>query len=646
MDIVVKMRSRDASSLRIKIFVLSIALLFCIASPATLSGAEYQKVDLDQLLSGGPTFLKVDEAFRMDAVIDGEGRVHAFWQMPDGYYLYQHRFDLELREDSPWSLGEMEISEGKHKVDEYFGEVVVHYHDADVKAQLSNTSISSTEIEVGVSYQGCADAGLCYPPETKWVTLATAGLAPALFSAGAVVAADSSTAATPQTAGSLQTAGALQTEERRLASMLSTDSIWMSILFFFLAGIGLAFTPCVLPMVPILSSIIVGQGEDIARSRAFTLSLAYVLGMALTYAFVGVLMGYFGASMNLQAALQSPPLLIFFALVFVALSFSMFGFYELQLPRVLQDRLNSASQGQSGGKFTGVFVMGSLSSLVVSPCVSAPLAGALIYISQSEDAVLGGAVLLALGLGMGVPLMIIGSSGGHLLPRAGKWMDGVKAVFGVGLLAVAVWLLERILPGSVTLVLWAALAIGSGVYLGALDFSPRSGWGQLWKACGAFAFIYGILLLIGASSGAVNPLRPLTHMSGSAVQGAAVHKEQLFVDVNNLDELDKQLRIASAAGKPVFFDFYADWCISCKVMEREVFPDAKVSRLLAQFHLVRADVTEYVDAHKEMLSHYDLPGPPSMIFYSAAGEELTELRISGEMDAPDFGRHLEYILSI
>jgi len=208
-----------------------------------------------------------------------------------------------------------------------------------------------------------------------------------------------------------------------------------------------------------------------------------------------------------------------------------------------------------------------------------------------------------------------------------------------------VWLLERTLPGSVTLVLWAGLAIGSGVYLGALDFSPRYGWGQLWKACGAFAFIYGILLLIGAASGANDPLRPLAQI-GTTGQGSAVYEEPLFVDVNNLDELNSQLLVASAAGKPVFFDFYADWCISCKVMEREVFPDAKVSRLLAQFHLVRADVTEYVDAHKEMLSHYDLPGPPSMIFYSSAGEELTELRISGEMDAAGFGRHLEYILAI
>jgi thiol:disulfide interchange protein DsbD len=209
-----------------------------------------------------------------------------------------------------------------------------------------------------------------------------------------------------------------------------------------------------------------------------------------------------------------------------------------------------------------------------------------------------------------------------------------------------VWLLERILPGAVTLVLWAALAIGSGVYLGALDFSPRSGWSQLWKACGAFAFIYGILLLIGAASGAVDPLRPLTNIGAATVQGAAAHKEQLFVDVDNLEELNSQLSAASAAGKPVFFDFYADWCISCKVMEREVFPDAKVSRLLAQFHLVRADVTEYVDAHKKLLSYYDLPGPPSMIFYSSAGDELTELRISGEMDAAAFGQHLEYILAL
>ncbi|MBV1906189.1 MAG: protein-disulfide reductase DsbD [Pseudomonadales bacterium] len=640
-------------------WAICLALLAVLLSTTLTLSARAQDVDLNQFLSQGPEFLKADQAFRMDAEIDAEGRLHAFWQMPDGYYLYEHRFGIKLRENSLWQIGELEISEGKHKVDEYFGAVVVHYHSAEVWASLQYAQLAQNlpeSLEVGISYQGCADAGLCYPPETKWVTLSTTGLAPALFSPGAAVdKAVQDNSVTPadldkedlstKSATELSDMPLVQTEERRLASMLSDGSRLKSILLFFLAGIGLAFTPCVLPMVPILSSIIVGQGEDIARSRAFGLSLVYVLGMALTYALVGVLMGFFGASMNLQAALQSPPLLIFFAGVFFILSLSMFGFYELQLPQAIQDRLHSANEGRSGGKYTSVFVMGSLSSLVVSPCVSAPLAGALIYISQSEDALLGGGVLLALGLGMGVPLLVIGSSGGHLLPRAGGWMDGVKAVFGVGLLAVAVWLLERVLPGTVTMALWAVLAIGSGVYLGALDFSPRKGWGQLWKASGAILFIYGVILLIGASSGADNPFKPLSS-ARAGMQSTTLQELPEFIDINNLSELQAELANASVENKPVFLDFYADWCISCKVMERDVFPEPRISRLLAQFHLVRADVTEYNEEHKALLREYDLPGPPSMIFYTASSRELTELRVSGEMHAEAFGDHLMHILSL
>ena len=642
---------------RLLMFLLA-ALLF--AGPSVSHGAEFSSSAIDELLSDQPEFLKVDEAFQLTAEVSRDGFIHVYWQNADGYYLYRHRFEFELPENSPWRLGEPRIPAGKKKVDEYFGEVEVYYHQVEIELPLlpgSSTGALPSQVKVGIGYQGCADLGLCYPPETKWLTLDI----PDGFNPPAVptqaVAAEQRTATEPGLAPgasggvlpSNPTSGnpaTLVTEEQSLAGMLQGEGLLRALLIFFIAGVGLAFTPCVLPMVPILSSIIVGESENMNRRRAFTLSLAYVLGMALTYALVGVLMGLFGASLNLQAALQSPPVLIVFAIVFVALSFSMFGFYELQLPQSWQNRLNALSSGKKGGKHPSVFVMGSLSSLVVSPCVSAPLAGALIYIGSTGDAVLGGSALLALGLGMGLPLLIIGSSEGTLLPKAGAWMDGVKAVFGVGLLAVAIWLLERVIAPELTLLLWAALAIGSGVYLGALDFSPRQGWGQLWKATGSLVFVYGVLLLIGAASGAEDPLRPLQRLTGggAGIAQASQVPAPVFQDITDLEDLDRAIALASERNQPVMLDFYADWCISCKVMERKVFTDPDVVRHMNQFMLLRADVTANNEQHKALLNRFGLYGPPSIVFFDRKGDELKELRIQGEMQVGAFTRHLAHIL--
>jgi thioredoxin:protein disulfide reductase len=490
----------------------------------------------------------------------------------------------------------------------------------------------SGAVEVGISYQGCADAGLCYPPETRWVAMNLS-------------AADGA-GGTPAPAPSRVPA----TEEQSLARLLGSGSLATALLLFFLGGIGLAFTPCVLPMVPILSSIIVGQGGDITRGRAFSLSLAYVLGMAVTYALVGTLMGLFGAGLNLQAALQSPPVLVGFAAVFVALSLAMFGFYELRLPQRWQNGLNDLGGRVGGGKHVSVLVMGALSALVVSPCVSAPLAGALIYISASGDALLGGSALLALGLGMGVPLLLIGASGGHLLPRAGAWMNGVKAVFGVGLLAVAVWLLERVVPAAATLALWAALAVGCGVYLGALDFSPRQGLGQLAKAGGALSFIYGVLLLIGAASGGHDPLKPLAQfgiaqgVDGGAPATGAAAAGATWIPVASLADVHRELARAEAAGRPALLDLYADWCISCKVMERSVFPRPEVDSRLRQFHLLRADVTRNSEDDKALLNAFGLFGPPSLVFFGDDGRELDDVRVQGEIGAQALAAHLQAVL--
>ncbi len=604
-----------------------LALLAPLAFAADLGSAAPNPLEEE------PEFLSADQAFVLTTELDN-GVLRAHWQMPDGYYLYRHRFEFAVPAGSPFVLGEADIPKGKVKNDEYFGEVQVYYHEVTARVPVSRTEGAAPLLDVAITYQGCADRGLCYPPQTKHVSFPAQSIAAA---AGAV------SQATPS-----DTAPSDKTEEQHLAGLLAGGNLLVSLAIFFAAGLGLAFTPCVLPMVPILSSIIVGQGSSVTRVRAFTLSLAYVLGMAVTYAALGVVVGLFGASMNLQAALQSPPVLVVFALVFVLLALSMFGFYELQLPQAWQNRINSMSQNQRGGVHAGVAVMGSLSSLVVSPCLSAPLAGALIYLSSTGDALLGGSALLALGLGMGVPLLLIGSSGAHLLPRAGAWMNNVKAVFGVLLLGVAVWLLERVVPAPMTLLLWSLLAIGVGVYLGALDRSPRQGWGQLWKATGAFTFVYGILLLIGAASGASDPLAPLSgaaQLTTAQRDSGVKTNEVQWKRVRGVAALEAELAAAEQAGKPVALDFYADWCISCKVMARNVFSEPAVAAQLGRFQLLQADVTSKDPLDQELLHHFGLFGPPSMLFFGLDGREISGLRMQGEMDRSAFERHLGRVLS-
>jgi len=580
-----------------------------------------------------PEFLSADQAFVLTTELSN-GALQARWQMPDGYYLYRHRFEFAVPAGSSFALGEAEIPQGKVKNDEYFGDVQVYYHEVSARVPVTRVEGSAAALDATITYQGCADRGLCYPPQTKHVSLPAQSLAAAAGTAPKNAATDESSAGT--------------TEEQHLAGLLAGGNLLLSLAIFFAAGLGLAFTPCVLPMVPILSSIIVGQGSSVTRLRAFTLSLAYVLGMAVTYAALGVIVGLFGASMNLQAALQSPPVLIGFAVVFVLLALSMFGFYELQLPQAWQNRVNALSQNQRGGVHAGVAAMGSLSSLVVSPCLSAPLAGALIYLSSTGNALLGGSALLMLGLGMGVPLLVIGSSGAHLLPRAGAWMNDVKAVFGVLLLGVAVWMLERVVAPQTTLLLWSVLAIGAGVYLGALDLSPRQGWGQLWKATGAFTFIYGVLLLIGAASGANDPLAPLSavaQVTPSRDASEVRSNEVQWKRVRGLAALEAELAAAEQAGKPVALDFYADWCIACKVMARNVFSDPAVAAQLGRFQLLQADVTSKDPLDQELLHHFGLFGPPSMLFFGLDGREISALRMQGEMDRDAFERHLGRVLS-
>lgn len=579
------------------------------------------------LFSSSNRFLPVDEAFQFSSSSE-PGVLKLHWKVTDGHYLYEHRIQVTTTQPDV-ELGEFRFSRTSTPMeDPYFGAVQVFYEDVTLEVPVLTTG-GAQEVEFQVTYQGCAEAGLCYPPETK----------PALYLADAArgsLAGESATASASSPPS--RDTSVNVTSAQSLASHISQSALWQTLGLFFFLGLGLAFTPCVFPMIPILSSIIAGQ-KQASTGSSFRLSLAYVLGVATLYALLGLAVGYFGAGVNLQAYLQEPWLLAVFAALFVALALSMFGFYEIQLPSFLRDRLASMQQKQSGGTLGGVFAMGFVSALVVSPCVSAPLAGVLVYIASTGDAALGALILFVLSLGMGVPLLLIGTGAGRFLPRAGAWMVAIKAVFGVLLLAVAIWLLERFLAGPVTLVLWAALAGISGVYLGAFEPAPRL-WQRLWKGTGLLLFVYAVLLLIGAVTGGANPMQPLDRLSFNA-SGQNSARELEFTTVYNLEQLEQQVRLAKQSGRAVMVDVYADWCISCKIMERDTFPHPDARKHLQEMHLVKVDVTANNAEHQAFLSYFGLFGPPGILFYDRTGQELTDWRIYGEISTRDFIRHLE-----
>src|SRR5690606_25046972 len=546
---------------------------------------------------------------------------------------------------------------GTPKDDAYFGPVTVFYNELTLEQPIISTG-GNDELTIQVTYQGCADAGLCYPPKTQT----------ALYLNPAVAAANQADNPDAQTSEPIQTQAQAQStaQESRLevadsapkpsapaspSSMLNTESaqslagfiqaaaLWQTLGVFFLLGIGLAFTPCVFPMIPILSTIVAGQKHATTLS-SFTLSLAYVLGMAALYAALGFIVGQAGAGINLQAYLQEPWVLSVFAGLFFVLALSMFGLYELQLPEFLRSRLGDLQHKQRGGTLFQVFLMGAVSALVVSPCVSAPLAGAMIYIASTGDAALGALVLFAMALGMGIPLVLFGTGAGHWLPRAGAWMVAVRALFGVMLIAVAIWLLERFLAGPVTLLLWALLAGVSAVYLGA--FEPvHDGWQRLWKGVGLLLFVYAIFLLAGAATGASDPLRPFAALPSLQAQASVTSPSLEFRTVYNLDQLDEEVAAARSAGQPLMLDFYADWCVSCKIMERDTFPHPEVRARLKDVRLIKADVTANDAGNQALLSHFGLYGPPGILFFDANGAELSDRRIYGEMKTQEFVAHLD-----
>lgn len=586
--------------------------------------------------SGEP--LPADEAFAFSGVTYDGKKLAMSWTVAPDYYMYRGRFKIRVLPTAGLKVGEVVLPRGKPKEDEFYGTITAMYDFVDATLPVTYNGKNDLDLVVEASYQGCAESlGICYPPMAKqFKTTLAAGKA-----VDSVIILDElpegsvditgKAVSKPQPAAGVRT----ESEQDRIAGMLSGDNVWLVLLSFLGFGLLLSFTPCVFPMIPILSGIIAGQ-KDITPRKAFLLSLVYVLAMALTYTVAGVLAGLFGS--NLSAALQAPWVLIMFSAIFVLLSLSMFGFYELQIPSALQTRLNEFSNKQAGGSMIGVAIMGVLSALIVGPCVAAPLAGALIYIGLTGDAVLGGMALFALSLGMGIPLLVVGTLAGNMLPRAGLWMEAVKAVFGVLLLGVAIWMLERILPMQVIMLLWAALIIISAVYMGATTAltAESSGWSKLWKGAGILLMLHGGALVMGAAAGGNDVLQPLKGVFSS---GSTAAQEKLaFRYVDNLEEL--QQAIAESKGRTVMFDFYADWCPSCKEMEKYTFPDPAVRAALSDVVLLKADVTANNAQHKALLAHFGLVGPPAMLFFDPQGQEQKAMRLVGFLPADKFAEHV------
>jgi thiol:disulfide interchange protein DsbD len=542
-------------------------------------------------INNSADFLPVREAFQLSLVESTPQSIKLRFVATEGYYLYRHRFQFHAEPAGALS-GPAQLPDGQKKHDEYFGDVEVYHGILDV--ELPRTD--QRAFTLAVTYQGCADKGLCYPPETERLSIEGAG-----------------------------------------GTSTAYHWSWRELALFFLAGLGLTFTPCVLPMLPILSGVVL-RGQ-VGGWRGFNLSLAYVLPMAGCFALLGALMGLFGAQLNLQARLQSAWVLVPFAMFFAVFALAMFGVFELKLPQAISSRLDRIAGRTEGGSLWGAAVLGVVSSLLVSPCVSAPLAGALLYISASGDALGGGLKLFMLGLGMGAPLLLVATGGAAWLPKSGPWLIYVKNAIGVLLLGLAIGLLSRVMPGQVTLLLIGLLAGGVGLFMGALEFvykPPRKRLGQLF---GIFLVFYALACWYGAFSGQTDPFNPISQprvVENSAKEQGTSNWQTISTPV----ELDAALADARSSATPLLIDWYADWCISCKVIEHEVLDDATVIERLKGYRLVRFDITASNAEQRALLDRYQLFGPPALMFFGKDGIERTDVRVIGEINAADFAERV------
>lgn len=596
---------------------LASALLLCTALlTVTVQAASSSQLG-EWLSQGRSTFLEnntdnilpPEQAFKLQVEIIDADRLQAAFKIAPGHYLYKDRIKFELEPDGH-AVKDLNLPQGDWKQDPTFGSTEVFHHDFTADMRLAPAIAPSGNLRLKATYQGCSEKGLCYPPTHTTIAL---GSLHATARAG-----PGSIAAPPQA------------EHDRAASLLASGKLWLVVAGFFGFGLLLSLTPCVLPMIPILSGIIVGSQRK-HRLHAFWLSLAYTLGMALSYTVAGVAAGLSGQL--LSAALQNAWVLGASAFIFILLALSMFGFYELKLPASLESRLVNTSNRLPGGQWLGVFAMGVLSALIVSPCVAAPLAGALIYIGQTQDVVLGATALFALSMGMGVPLLLVGASAGAFLPKAGPWMITIRQAFGVFMLAVAVWIVSPLLPTSLQLLLWASLLIVPAVFMRALDRLPDSAtaWQRFWKGVAVLMLLAGATLVVGAASGAKSPLRPLEGL----ILGQAGSSSSLpFQRIKRVADLEQVLR--QNPGKPVMLDFYADWCAACKEMEQFTFSDAAVRANLQEFVLLQADVTANDAEDQALLKHFGLFGPPGIIFFDATGQEIAHYRVIGYQNSNTF----------
>ena len=559
-------------------------------------------------------FLPPEQAFKPSAELRAGGIVHVTWAIAPGYHLYRDRLVFTAPQ-----VGQPALPDGVRKFDSNFNKEMETYA-GQLAADLPVKADAKSPFVLRVGYQGCADAGLCYPPAE--VAFAVDPAAPGALKPAA---ADAVSAPPP----------AHEDDSSLAQRTLQSGSAWRIGLAFLAFGLLLSFTPCVLPMVPILSSIIVGEG-NVSRSKGFILALAYSLGMALVYTALGVAAGLAGE--GLAGALQKPWVLLTFGALLVLLALSMFDVYQLQLPSSLQSRLSTTSGCMSGGRFAGVFVMGALSALIVGPCVAGPLAGALLYISQTKNVWTGGWALFSMAAGMSVPLLLTGVSAGSLLPRAGAWMNHVKRVFGLLLLAVAIWMVTPVFPVTVAMLLWGAFAVLCAVFLRVFEpIAAGAGLGRhAGKTLGLVLLTGGLFELVGAASAGQDVLQPLAHLRGTQVAAAAEGKEQKFERIRTLAELDQVL---ASSPTPVMLDFYADWCVSCKEMERFTFSEPKVEARMKQVRLLQVDVTANNDEDRALMKKFGLFGPPGIILFKQ-GKEVPEGRVIGFMPPERFAEHL------
>lgn len=571
---------------------------------------------------GTEEFPPPDEVFFPDVLpIDGN-TVELVIRVIPGFYLYKNKISVTALGDAA-RAGNIDLPKGKLKTDEFFGEQEVYYDEVVGRVAIARATPEAMDLELEVGYQGCADGGLCYLPQTK------------------VFSVSLPAATTVTDLSSLPSPNAPVSEQARLANVIANDNLWVMIGVFFVAGLLLAFTPCVLPMVPILSGIIAGEGDDVSPARGFGLAFSYVMGMALVYTAAGVAAALAGA--QLQAMFNQPWVLILFSTLFVVLSLGMFGVYDLQMPSGIQSKLASVSGNQKSGTTVGAFVMGAISSLVVTACVAPALIAALTVMAQTGDVVRGGTALFAMSLGMGAPLLAVGAAQGQLLPKAGPWMVAIKGAFGFMFIGLAIWMLSRILPGGITMSLWAALIFMAGVFMGGLtSLTPDSGVAQkLGKGFGLLAILYGLVLFLGALTGGTNPLKPMASIQFVG-GGLSVAKEKHleFTRIKTVDDLDREIEKAVAAGKSVMLDFYADWCVSCIEMEEYTFIKPDVQAALANTVPVQADVTKNDDEDQVLLERFGVFGPPTIIFFGPDGQQRHGYEVVGFMNAEDFAAHV------